>query len=448
MSSHIANTHIVVFVKLHLQNIINRSPMNFQKRYYTISIGLSICVLLETLALTYMQQNGATFYYSSSILYFMAGLGICLIPLIPLHKESKSISANKYTNQVIPYLGVLFLLALIVFHVIRLKSLYSNIGIDKKWADMLPTIELACQRFLQGKNVYGSAPEIWDTAIIPYLPLMWVPFLPAIVFDFDLRWITLIVQLLGIALILKPILVRKKTVPFIPSIIAGLGLFLLLNFFLYKNTTYWSMTEEGIVAGFYLLLSYSLLRGNYWMIGLAITGCTLSRYSLLFWIPIYFAFIFFTKPRLDFGKLFLSYAVSMLLLFILPYFIKDPSYFINIPIGYSKLVPNFWVHSKIDEHLLYNVGLFKFFNVASLHLMPTLEVITSFLAPLLFSLIVWRLKNKYPLNERYISYISLKISLIFFFGFIQMPYMYIFVPVTLISYLLLFDYLAIQDTKD
>lgn len=418
--------------------------MKFEIRYYTLAILLSICVLVETLALTYMQENGSVFYYSSSLLYFLSGILICIIPIISGADTGKYLKENEFIGKSIPYLTVLFFIALTVYHIVALKQIYRTVPIDKKWADMLPSIILACQRFLQGKIVYGPAPEIFNNSIIPYLPLMWMPFLPAVMFDFDPRWITLAAEFTGIFIILIKVIRRNVVIPFIPILIGGVGLFLLLNYLIIKNPTYWSMTEEGLVAGFYMILSLVLLRSNYWVIGLAMTACTLSRYSLLFWIPVYFAYVLFTKPRSDFWKLFISYTVSMLLLFILPYFIKDPQYFIGIPMGYSRLTHKFWAINRIDAHLYYNVGLFKFFNQDNCYLMSFWEIVTSLAAPVLFIFISQKSKPRFELNKKYISFCSFKLSLIFFFSFIQMPYMYIFVPVTLISYVVLFEYLIVQ----
>jgi len=415
------------------------------RSHYILSLALSLCVLLETLSLTYMQQNGGAFYYSSSILYFISGLGVSIIPILPISQMGKSLRSYELINKSIPFLTGIFFIVLFYDHLSVLIPLYRRFAIDKNWADMLPTIQVACQRFIDGKTVYARAPEIWDYSIIPYMPFMWMPFLPAVSLGFDLRWITFTAQFLGLLLIFIPLFTPGRKYPLIPLIIDGTGLFLLLNFTLMKRTDYWIMTEEGVIVAFYLLLSYTLLNKNYWLIGIAIMACTLSRYSLIFWIPVYFIYVLLTRPRSDFWKLLIAYGTSMSIFFILPFFIKDPSYFINIPLAYSKFTTYFWTQNKIDEHLYYSVGFFKFFRYQTIPLMSIFEVITSFSAPLIFLLILWRLKMKFALNERYIAYSSLKLSLAFFFGFIQMPYLYIFVPVTLMSYIVLFDYIALQN---
>ena len=134
---------------------------------------------------------------------------------------------------------------------------------------MIPSIQLACQRLLHGSPVYGPAPEIRTGALIPYLPMMWIPFLPAEIFEFDYRWITFSAQMLGILLTLWPLLRHGRGSPLVPSLLSGAGLFLLVHFFLQTRQDYWALTQEGVVTFFYLLLGFALLRQNFILIGLA-----------------------------------------------------------------------------------------------------------------------------------------------------------------------------------
>ena len=411
----------------------------YNKRYYVLATVLALCVLTETLCLTYIQQSGDVFYFSSSILYFISGLGICLLPLIPIPANDKTIKGIASVSKYMPIIWGLFFLFLLGYHFGKLIPEYSKFAIDKRWADMFPTIQVGCQRFLTGRVVYAPTPEIWVGSIFPYFPMMWIPFLPAEIFSFDYRWVTVILEFIGIAVAFSPVIqLKNKAIPIVPSLIVGTALFLLINFFLMQNITYWVMTEEGVVACFYILFSWALLRKNYVLIGLAMTACTLSRYGLLFWIPVYFGYILLTQDRSSFWKLFWSYGISMTVLFILPFFIWNPAYFLNIPTTYTNNIDRFWIGNDIDSHKYYNVGFFKFFTHSLAHTMSTWAIISSFLTPVILLFVAEKLK----LKSKYIAYSSLKLCLIFFYGFISIPYQYIFVPVTLISYVVLFDYLA------
>lgn len=412
--------------------------MKFLSRFPLLSVLLATSVFFETLSYTYMQQYGRTYYYSSSIIYFLSGLAICLLPLL----KSKSENNLPFSSKYVPHLFFLLFVGLLVYHITMLSPLFERVTIDAKWADMIPSIIIACKRFLSGQVVYAPAPEIRDGAIIPYLPTMWIPFLPSIIFGFDVRWTTVAMLFICLFIVLVPLLKSGKKISILPSLITCIALFLLLNYFLQIFDLFWSMSQEGVVAGFYMLLAMALLHKNYVLIGIALTGCMLSRYSLLFWIPLYFGFVFLTEHKNNFWKLFIAFSVSMLLLFVLPFFIHDPAYFFHIPSTYAGAISGFWKNLQVEEGLFYNVGFYKFFTFEQIPLMFKLEIATSFIVPLVFLLALYFHGKKNSINSRYIAFGSLKITLLFFYGFVQAPFVYLFIVPTIISYVLMFDFLT------
>jgi len=89
------------------------------------------------------------------------------------------------------------------FYVIQLTPL------DSKIADMLPLIESAGYAFLQGNFPYQTY-YVPHPLPLTFWPGLWMPFLPAIFFNIDLRWIGLIVwTIISIILILYSIRVSK-----------------------------------------------------------------------------------------------------------------------------------------------------------------------------------------------------------------------------------------------
>ncbi|MCW3125328.1 MAG: hypothetical protein JWO03_986 [Bacteroidetes bacterium] len=87
------------------------------KRHHITAMALAICVLVETLSMTYMQQKGGVFYYSSSILYFISGLAVCILPFIHLGKEFLFSSPMRMVDKVIPFLVAGFILFIVALHV-------------------------------------------------------------------------------------------------------------------------------------------------------------------------------------------------------------------------------------------------------------------------------------------------------------------------------------------
>jgi hypothetical protein len=416
-----------------------------KNKFFLFSALLAFSVFFESLAFTYMQQQGRMFYYSNSIIYLFTGLAISILPLFFIQKATASTGTVRGFSRYLPYLAFLFFIFLLAYHISILSPLYKNWTIDIQNADMIPCIQLACRRFLHGQTVYGLVSEIYpyeSGATLIYLPMVWMPFLPSVIFGFDPRWTTLSAVFIGLFVSLTPLLKRRVQIPFIPLVLACVSLFLLLNYFLMKEIGFWAMTQEGVVAGLYMLLGFALLRRNYFFIGIMITMCLLSRYVLVLWIPPYLFYVFMSEPRKLFWQLFFSLGFSLLALFILPFFMLDPFYFFGIPVKQSNILHGFWDITHIQEKKYYTVGFYKFFTIDQIWLMTTLEIISSFAVPAIFLAGVFWLKRKYSINERYIAYGSLKICLIFFYGFLAAPYVYVIFPGAIISYVVLFDFLS------
>jgi hypothetical protein len=414
--------------------------MKLNKNWW-IAILLCCCVFGESMAFTYVQQEGQDYFYSSSILYLFTGILVCILPLFGAPASASESKENTW-RKYLPLVFSGFLIFLVIYHVYNLLQLYQKVPISVDLADMIPVIRLSCKRLLHGIPVYSPTPEIWPGSVNAYLPMMWLPYLPAEVFGYDYRWTTFGVFFISIFVAAIPVFKAAKSIRVVPMVLACVSLFLTLNFCLFHFTTFWSMSEEGVVAGFYILLSYALLRQNYYLAGLTMAFCLLSRYALVPWIPVYFAFVFFTEPRNNFKKLAIAFIVPVLLIFVLPYFIWDPFYFLGLPGVQAKSLEQFWLVHGLDRNAYVNVGLYKFFDFTHARQMMTFEAITSLVMPVLFILLALKLQKRYQFSSRFIAYGSLKLSLVFFFNFIPTPYYYLFFPVTLISYVLLFDFIA------
>lgn len=87
-----------------------------------------------------------------------------------------------------------------------------------------------------------------------YLPAMWIPFVPAILFDFDLRWITYGMLLISILVMLLSHRTFLGTL--MTFILIGLWFDYVLNV---RNETL-VLAEEGVVYAYYIGLVISLYK--------------------------------------------------------------------------------------------------------------------------------------------------------------------------------------------
>ncbi len=220
---------------------------------------LIVFIVTETLCGTYLLENKVRIDIVS-IVYFIAGIGIAIIPMIPFRNSNIIPSENNISrrfNKIILYSFYFFIVGYFIFF---MTGIMQTRILDHRISDTLPQIKVMCQRLLSGEKIYAPIPEIWDGKQPPYMPLMWLPFTAAEYLGIDVRWTTT-VFLLGrdISYYLKILPSRFAGNPLI-LISTFISLFLLLNFLLVKDKVTLGNTEEGIVIGYYLFLGFALAK--------------------------------------------------------------------------------------------------------------------------------------------------------------------------------------------
>ncbi len=85
------------------------------------------------------------------------------------------------------------------------------------------------------------------------------------------------------------------------------------------------MSFELTIAAFYLVLASGLLGRNLWLVTLGLLLCLLSRYTLVFWLPL-MAWMLWQEqaPKTNF-TVWGAVALSVLLVYLVPFYFKDPS---------------------------------------------------------------------------------------------------------------------------
>ncbi len=394
-----------------------------------------ICLIFfETICYTYLLQTNL--YYSSSVIYFLSGIGICILPFFLFVPDD--VSGKKS-----PIISGMFWLLIVSMLIIFIIPRFKQIPIDYHIADMLPRIKIYATRFLNGQYVYDDVKEIWGGNLPPYFPATWSPFIPSVIWNFDMRWTSLIILLLVLFPVLLLIRLSASHISNLTLAFLLTGMFLLFNFHVQKASEIWTMTYEGLIAAYYLLLCLALISWNPYFIGVSVTLCLLSRFSLTFWIPPFLIFLWWSESFSFMLKAAGVIAVLVLTLFILPFVIGHFDAFANTLNQYRIVSEGFWRSNNIDLGEYNQVGLYKFFNSGQLPLLRTIQLITTILAPIAFLGFAGKYFPKYE-NKKIIGLCSLKFTLLFFFNFIEMPYHYIFITPTIISYTIGFYYLSLK----
>jgi len=361
-----------------------------------------------------------------SVLYPSAGL-ILVFSLLFLPEARLKAPGNPGLRVI----GIKLTLAGVMIFLAYITSRYwlFRIPIDPDYADMLPVIKVMNERFLNGhwKQVYDPIAEIWNGARPIYLPAMWLPYSGAVLMKIDIRWVTVLCLLLSFGSFLYVLQIRKNSL-YSYLLIAVAGMFFWWIFSRDDVHGLISLSEEGAVILYYVLLCFAVVSGNIYFIAIAASLCLLSRYSMIGWI-LPFLLILIVQRKYKKSILFsLTGILFFLILFLIPFGFSPVRQLLRLPSGYVSFAQRVWADSP--ETFWLNLGLAKFFgphHAAALH--ATL-LLCSFILPVVFVLICL-LQKRQKLNN--VSLAALKLTLIIFYQFIDVPYGYLFYTSSFVS---------------
>ena len=297
--------------------------------------------------------------------------------------------------------------------------------IDITNADMLPIIKVMGERFIAGQHshIYDTIPWIWNGTQPIYLPAMWLPYVPAIALGIDMRWIAIAGLLLAFITFL--FLYRPHTHHYL-SFFLGVLAFLLFWWVVADNTAgIVSVAEEGTVIALYVLLVLALITGNPWLTGIAISLCMLSRYALVGWIPSYLLYLLLEKKWKNLFVIALMGGLCFVLLFLLPVGWATFLRLAQLPGNYVAFAGRVW---KDSPGVFSSApGLALFFGPGRIGLLHGLLIVLSFTAPPVFMIAGRRHSSpNLPLA-------TLKLALVIFYCFIDVPYLYLFYTSSFVS---------------
>ena len=394
--------------------------MNLINRKNLLIISLLAETVFASYGLLWGEQASVV-----SLLYLLASLVfICVIMFLP-EARLPQLRDVKYMSGLKWLIGVI----MVVLAYMTASYWLDLIAVDPDFADMLPVMKVMNERFLHGdfNHIYEPIPEIWNGTQPIYLPGMWIPYAPAVALGFDMRWITVISLLLSFAVVLIFIRLKNNLIYAVGQLLIFASLFWWL---FSKNEVHGliTMSEEGVVIFYFVLLCVAIISGNAVLMGVTASICLLSRYSMIGWlIPclIYFA------ARKDFRRLIVfsvTGATCVLLFFFIPFGWKTLQQMIALPANYIGFARTIWENSP--EVFWLNPGLAKFFGPNRVMLLHETLIVSSFLIPILF-MTCCLLQKKWKLEN--INLACFKLSILVFYQFIDVPYGYLFYTGSFVS---------------
>lgn len=388
---------------------------------YKNTLHLLLLFILTEITLTVF-NNKIQYKELSSVIYFISGILIGLISIYCIRVKQKH---SHIKNKNIFGLYYILILILFVFFIFKLQKLFVISPLNYKWADMLPIMKIMTERFIDGVNPYNKIDEIWEGMTPIYLPTMWIWYVIPIILKIDIRWVNVFFILLGLSLILYK---KEKKVHIYDFVILFFVAFFLIESLHHKNQDWYLLTEEPLVAGYYLLLAYALKRGNPIVIALAICLCLLSRYVLLLWLISYLFYM--NKYKIYLIKICVTIGVVSFLLFVITKAYTQVDVFINTPNGYLSLLLSEQGIGIYTTTIKNSLGIAKFFRLNNIEYLHYFSLICMVIVPIVFFI---KSKAANFKSKNLYSIAVLKICLVFFYNLLIIPELYLFITSTLFS---------------
>jgi hypothetical protein len=412
-------------------------------------ILLALCAL-ELLFITYWQNLAGP--YISPLLFLITSISIGIIFLKTADSPAKATPAKPTLPLKVISASQIILFATLAYFVIKtLKTIWwwdatQDTGIDK--SDIIQQIAILVNRFLAGEQPYTII-HFKDYDLFPtYLPFQWIPYIITELAHKDYRWIPAIALLLS-SLYFFVRHSRQLLHENIPTVIKLLlpvwPLIAWYTAIMYFNPIF-KLSVEGLIAAYYLFVATNIGGRRVLPLAMGVAACLLSRYSIVFWVPLCLAALYIAGQK----KKALTVSLTLLAFFVifywLPFMRKDPMIFLHGYQYHSVAALREWqndiqtLHSKF--YLMNGLGftswalklipgdLKQILGVYQLiHLSVCIITVTGLL-------VYYRLKKaSLPLNTFLLF--SLKIYMAVFYAFIQIPYKYLYlVPVIISSSLL------------
>lgn len=344
--------------------------------------------------------------------------------------NSPSLLASKQTQQVIWTIFVLVTMAI----GLGVSTLIQKYPIDIKHSDIIPFIQnVFVDRLRSGVAIYAEVEGYGYGKFHPgYLPFHWMFFVLSSLLDVDHRWVPFVIFVISTAIytlvILRNFSELKKLI-----LLLLLPLFVLFTIY-YENSSDAMHTIEILVLGYYLILCVSLFSRNVSAQASGLLLPILSRYALVFWLPVHFLGML-PRQYSRFFKVGFS-LLGLVALFIVPFLINTPDMFVGFNGAYKTAAIGEWGgqswQSPGDEPFQLFRGLgfaswfYKFYPGTLEDKIDALQktMIYVSIAATLFLLLIRPILSK-VLKPNMFSLLALKFSLTLFYAFMIIPYNYL-----------------------
>lgn len=388
--------------------------------------------LLAAEAALFTFMRGEFGYYGSPVLLYIAGTLACVATYF--YTRHRAWVLPQPPTRPRPWVAIVLAICFGVWLCNgKMREVISNYLIQISSSDIIPALSIYTKRFLNHEQVYTPfTNELGYFALPTYLPATWLPYLLPEWLRFDYRWMSSLLLLLGFGAYVAVVARLRKSARY--TFLLTFLPFAFTYAIIRTDASIFGFTVESMIVGYYFLLVAGILLRSWPLQVLGLLLCLLSRFSLAIWLPLYFLLVFFQESK---QRAFLTAGAvlaGVLALYIVPFMSQDWGLFFRVQAAYTDVAVGEWRHLNdqgLPYHLYNGVGLGNFFYrfadgelVDRIRLLKTVHVALLLLLTTAAGVIYWR-QRLLRTDYRIYAVLVLKLYLITFYAFLQVPYSYL-----------------------
>ncbi|MBL7797121.1 MAG: hypothetical protein JNJ90_11560 [Saprospiraceae bacterium] len=285
--------------------------------------ALAVLLFIAQIYLAFYGVEYFTKYWNPLVL-FLVSLGIAVLFFAQrLRQTPATLQPLRALKPAIATLWVLGGMLSMLLGYEELRKLFVQYADPGRYSDVLPQLEAQYHRFAAGEMPYAPVDLGYNAPYPVYMPMHWLPIGISEMLVIDSRWSGYI--LLVLAAGVYGYQVGRQNYPAGARIAALLLPSLGLWGFILWGKLEVPVSFELVVAAYYLVLAAGLLGRSLFLITAGVSLCLLSRYTLVFWLPLLAYVLWREFPRTANFRLWGTVLASVLLLYVLPFYLRDPS---------------------------------------------------------------------------------------------------------------------------
>ncbi|MBL7683027.1 MAG: hypothetical protein JNK00_06665 [Flavipsychrobacter sp.] len=236
----------------------------------------------------------------------------------------------------------------------NLLSAYPNPG---EISDVLPQIDALYTRYASGKFPYYPLEEFDWKPYPVYMPLNWLPLAISYYLKTDIRWTGIIAM--AIANGIWGIFLWQRDATLVTKLISLLMPAIIILSFIGFSGMDIAVSLETLIAAYYIILAIGIANNNLLLITIGLILCLLSRYTMVFWLPL-FGIIGFQQMALKKNIImWLSVLAAILVIYIIPFYLKDPSILQQGIAYHNKCAVSEWTgHGNPPIAYIFSAGIY------------------------------------------------------------------------------------------